>query len=177
MLRELLRFTEKLGRRSLIKPRFVKSSLADRFKQAQGPQSANLRGVFGNIKAHADVRLRAEIVNFARLHIAQYLVEGASIVQIAIDQMHSKPRFVRVLVDMVNPYICGGGESCFPSCVMILMVLFSWSYRLFSKQHCCPSKQDHLNFSGCIGKIDLRHQIAPLAIPGTTVDNESSTEA
>src|SRR5262245_15420279 len=25
------------------------------------------------------------------------------------------------------------------------MIPFSWSCRLYSKQHCCPSKRDHLN--------------------------------
>src|SRR5262249_8106473 len=103
-LRNLLRLAEKLRRRCLIEPRLAQTGFAYRFEQSERPQGSDLGGVFRDVETDAHVRLRAEVVDFIWLDVAQNLVERAGVVQIAVEQAHPSPRFMRVLVNVIDAF-------------------------------------------------------------------------
>src|SRR2546428_8453154 len=62
-------FAVELGRRCLIKSR-ANTGLTNRFEKTDGAEPRYLASVFGNVKADANMGLRAKIIDFIRLHLS-----------------------------------------------------------------------------------------------------------
>ena len=66
------------------------------FQKTQRPQRVDIRRVDRLIKAHADVRLRAQVVHFIRPDFGQDSTQGAAIGHVAVMKPQPRAGFVRV---------------------------------------------------------------------------------
>ena len=67
-----------------------------------GAHAVHVGGVFGALKAHGHVALRAQVVDFVRLRFLDDAREVAAVAQVAVVQLEVGVADVRVLVDVVN---------------------------------------------------------------------------
>jgi hypothetical protein len=75
---------------------------ADRFQHAQRADAISVGRVFGLFEADRDVTLRGEIVYLVRLHLLDDADQAGGIGEVAVMQDEAPPRFVRVLIEMVD---------------------------------------------------------------------------
>jgi hypothetical protein len=101
-LRSLDHLAEELGGGGLVEAR-ADSRFADRLEDADGAEGGDLARVLGDVEAHLDVALRAEVVDLVGLDFAQDRVERRGVVEVAEVEEEAAAGVVRVLVDVVEP--------------------------------------------------------------------------
>ena len=70
-------------------------------QKPQDTEGVRIGGVFGNVEAHAHMRLRPEIVDFVRLDFLQKAAQVAGIGEVSVVEEERGPDNVGVLVEMV----------------------------------------------------------------------------
>src|SRR5665213_35863 len=101
-LRHLLDQAEHLAGRSLIKAA-GHARLTNRFQQSDGAGCSNVRGIFRDVEADADMTLRGQIINLVRLNLSDQARQSAGICQVAIMQMQAAFVRMRVFVNRIQP--------------------------------------------------------------------------
>ncbi len=71
-------------------------------QQAQGAQAVHVGGVLGAFKAHRDMALCAQVVDFIGLCFLHDADEVAGVAEVAVMQVEARIVDVRILVDMVH---------------------------------------------------------------------------
>ncbi len=85
-LRRLGHLAEHLARARLVEAA-LHALLADRVEQPQRPHPGRVGRVLGDVEAHADVALRAEVVDLVRPDPAHELVERGAVAEVAEDEL------------------------------------------------------------------------------------------
>ncbi len=101
--RRLAHLPVELRRRRLVEARARgEAQQPDRLQQAQRAERIDVGGIFGRLEADRDMALRAEIIDFVRLDIAQDAGEVRPIGEVAIMEDEIPGFAVRILIDMVD---------------------------------------------------------------------------
>jgi hypothetical protein len=76
---------------------------ADRLEDPLGAEAVDVAGVFRDVERHADVRLRAEVVDFVRLELVEQFHHLHRVGEITVMQEQPDAVHVRVTVKMIDP--------------------------------------------------------------------------
>src|SRR5688572_5319701 len=76
----------------------------DRFEKTKRPQSDDVGGVLGLVKGHANMRLRAEMVDLFRADCLDDASQPARVRQVAIMEKETRAGLMLVAMQMVDPF-------------------------------------------------------------------------
>ena len=96
------RGAEHLAARSLVKAGFD-AAPAEGLEEARRPQGGDISRVFGEVEAHADVALGAEMVDLIGPEVVGEIGHLLGIGQVPIMEKEPDIRQVRVLIEMIDP--------------------------------------------------------------------------
>ena len=86
---------------------------ADRLKQAERADRVGVCRVFRRFEAHLHVALGGEIVDFVRPYLLQQADQVRRVRQIAVVKEKAAARFVRILIEMIDPACVEGRRTPF----------------------------------------------------------------
>ena len=113
-LRNLLNLAVKLTRARLVKFGFVgEAENADGFKNTQSTDAVGVCCIFRSFKAHLNVALRCEVVDFGWLNLLDDADEVRAVGHVSVVKHKAGIGSVRVLVDMIDTLGVEGARAAF----------------------------------------------------------------
>ncbi len=102
-LRNFLHQAIQFARRGLVKPGlFLQPQNADGFEHTQHAQGVRIGRVFRFFKAHRNMGLRSEVINFIRLGLLDDADEAGAICHVAMVQKKTHAFFMAILIQVVD---------------------------------------------------------------------------
>ena len=83
----------------------MRRSQVNGLQKADRSESGNLAGILGNIETHTHVTLCSQVVTFIGLDRSDDVVQRTRVVEVAIHQIESSMRNLRVFINGIDPSV------------------------------------------------------------------------